>query len=422
MINENSKIEENKEEINDENFNFELITNSDDYKNNNDKENNNNINTRYISLNDLFKTHKEQKQKEMNKNDLLGSEEIFIDRQKQIQILKKRNLFLHLKKANSSANNNNNINKNTINNHSNNLPKNINNLEELINANNSDKNPCDVRMFSLNDYKNFEYSIANIINETDENNSETIEIENALWNPLNDEFPFSYEEDILKKSFYNYMEINKLALRVIDEIDYDERGIELNINFNLIEQSELWIFTRCFVNKSINDSYFCDDKSKDIDENDAFNKYTSLIKIIKDMKSNRCFITFGTFYNEINENYRLYYKTFLKRHLIDYSDIDYDYYYKRNKTEFNIIINDSGEEFINSKIYLNDNLKANIINGKLFLPINKKAKILICGRGKSVQLKELTMKIFDKRKYEEMPNVLFEGNDSNKNCECCNIF
>jgi hypothetical protein len=363
----------------------------------------------------------------MNKNDLLGSEEIFIDRQKQIQILKKRNLFLHLKKTNSFANNNNNnnINKNTINNHMNNLPKNINNLEELINANNannSDKNPCDIHMFSLNDYKNFEYSIINIINETDENNSETIEIENTSWNPLNDEFPFSYEEDILKKSSYNYMEINKLALRVIDEIDYDERGIELNVNFNLIEQSELWIFTRCFANKSINDSYFFDDKSKDIDEKDAFNKYTSLIKIIKDMKSNRCFITFGTFYNEINENYRLYYKTFLQRHLIDYSDIDYDNYYKRNKTEFNVIINDLGEEFINVKIYLNDNLKANIINGKLFLPINKKAKILICGKGKSVQLKELTMKTFDKRKYGEMPNVLFEGNDSNKNCECCNIF
>ena len=222
------------------------------------------------------------------------------------------------------------------------------------------------------------------------------------------------------------MEINKLALKVIHEIDYDERGVELNINFNLIQQSEIWIFLRCFSNDSNSDSNFFDDKCQSININVTFNKYTSLIKIIKDMSSNRCFITFGTFYSEINENNKLYYKTFLKRHLIDYADSDYDFdneYYKRNKTEFNVIINDIGEEIINVKTYLNNNLKSNIINGKLFLPINKKAKILICGRGKSVQLKELTVKTFDKRKYKDIPNVLFEGNDYSKNsCECCNTF
>ena len=245
-----------------------------------------------------------------------------------------------------------------------------------------------------------------------------------LWNRLNEDFPFNFEEDKKTKISYNYMELNNLALRVIQEIDYEKRGLELNINFNLIEKSEFWIFTRSFVNKDINESIYFDEKSENIDANDNFNKYSSLIKIIKDPNMDRCYITFGTFYQEINENNKLYYKSFLKRQLIDYSfGNNNNNYYNFNNSEFNVIINDLGEESINAKIYFNNNIESNDITGNFFLPLNKKAKILICGRGKSVRLKQFIVKKYDKRKNGFKSPIKFESeNDVPKNCECCTIF
>ena len=67
------------------------------------------------------------------------------------------------------------------------------------------------------------------------------------------------------KNLYNFIEINKKAIRCNQEIDYSERNLELTIDFNLEEQSELWIFTRSFVNKSINKSFYFDEKSENID-------------------------------------------------------------------------------------------------------------------------------------------------------------
>ena len=87
-----------------------------------------------------------------------------------------------------------------------------------------------------------------------------------------------------------------------------------------------------------------------------------------------------------------------------------------------MFITDLGEELINVQISLNNNKKFNIVNGNFFLPINKKAKILICGRGKSVVLKELEAKTFDKRKSDLKMTIKFESeNETPKNCECCII-
>ena len=73
-----------------------------------------------------------------------------------------------------------------------------------------------------------------------------------------------------KGNSYDFIEMNHLALRIIQEIDYEESGLLLNINFNLIDNSELWIFTRSFVNKSINDSFYFDEKSENVDKNDIY--------------------------------------------------------------------------------------------------------------------------------------------------------
>jgi hypothetical protein len=97
---------------------------------------------------------------------------------------------------------------------------------------------------------------------------------------------------------------------------------------------------------------------------------------------------------------------------------------KEDKLEFNVIIKDLGEETINAKIFINNEVKSNEINGNFFLPLNKKAKLIICGKGKSVKLKSLEVKTYDKRKAGLKTNTQFEMENENegfKNCECCSI-
>ena len=399
-----------------------------------------------LNLNDSLKLYENiiDSKNNMN-NNLLGSEEIFINQKKEIQKIKKKNELFYLKKeskSNSLGNTNNNFYNSIINTNKSNELKSINNNNNINNINNSNEkeneekinegtlnnmgsikiindDTCDIESFSLNDYKYFEYTIISDNFLEEDKRSKILNIENNEWNPLNEDFPFSYEKDISKNS-YTFIEINNIALRINKEIDYDEKGLELNIDFNLIDDSEFWIFTRNYVNKSINESFMFDNNSAYIDINDIFNKYSSLIRIIKDTTINRWYITFGTFYHEINENNKLYYKSFLQRQLIDYSNDIKSLTSKNNKYEFNLTLYDLGEETINVNVFLNNKTKSNEIKGNFFLPINKKAKILICGKGKSVQLKNLLVKIFDKRKIQT--NTQFEmENDGLKNCECCTI-
>ena len=112
-------------------------------------------------------------------------------------------------------------------------------------------------------------------------------------------------------------------------------------------------------------------------------------------------------------------KSFLKRQLIDYS---YGLNGYDSKSEFNLFINDLGEENINVKIFFNNETNYNDISGNFFLPLNKKAKILICGKGHSVQLKEFVFKSYNKKK-DIGNSIQFEKeNNEPKNCECCSIF
>ena len=428
--NENFEIEENKVDNPNIQKSIGLISKSDEKE-----ENENNKNSRiFINLNDSLKLY--ENEIDNNNNDLLGSEEIFINQKKEIEKLKKRNELFYLKKeskSNSLENTKNNLNNIFINanksneiinkienNEKENLPKlNINSDDNLekINKNNF----YDIETFTLNDYKHFEYYVFNTDDENEEENSKIIDIDNNMWKPLNEEFPLSFGKDNLNNS-YNYMEINKIILRVTPEIDYDERYLELKLSFILEQQSEFWIFTRSYVNKSINESCYFDEKSENIDINDNFNRYTSIIKIIIEENLKRPYVTFGTFYHETTN--KLKYKSFLKRQLIDYSEDNETNFMKEDKLEFNAIIKDLGEETINAKIFINNEVKSNEINGNFFLPLNKKAKLIICGKGKSVKLKNLEVKTYDKRKAGLKTNTQFEMENENegfKNCECCSI-
>ena len=372
------------------------------------------------------------------KNNYLQSEEIFINQKKEIEKEREKNLlFLKRKNKTNDINNIINTDNDNINNtyNKNYNSNNINNIEleqkiikededeNNINSNN-DKNKIkknEPLIFSLKDNQYFEVTLFDYT-ETDEEKSKIPEFKES-WKPFSSIFSLFLDNSLENQDFIPF---NKIALRSTQEIDYSKKGLELNIKFTLYGESQLWIFTRCSVNKSINESYYFDEISENIEENDDFNKYSSVIKIIKVRNSNKCFVIFGTFYQEIYDNNKLYYKSFLKRQLIDNSEIDKDdsfYFYGENDyCEFEIYVADYGEELINTKIFLNNNKKFNDISGKFFLPINKKAKFMVCGNGKNVQVQDLNVKIYDKDNCNYRTIIQFESDNENpKNCECCSI-
>ena len=358
--------------------------------------------------------------------DIIGTEEMFINLKKEIETTKKRNEAYHLIKESTRSKNNNshqNINKSENKGEINSLKQQNNKLineEENINLNY-------LQEFDIKDDNGvFEYNSLNLVENKMQDKPQPQLKLNRDWKIFNKNFPLSYEVSDKHKG-YEYMELNHMAIRLIKEIDYDELGLELKLNFSLIGNSQILIFTRCFVNKEINDSDLFDNNDIDVGPNEIFNKYTSLIKIMKEMKSNRCYITFGTYHNDPLRNNKKSHKFFLKRQLIDYSEEKNDKesisINKDDVAEFNLIVNDFGEETIDTRIYMNNNKKPNDICGNFFIPLNKKAKIMIFGKGTSVRLKELSGKIFNKRN-EEIKNLIKFENENNtpKSCECCNIF
>ena len=88
------------------------------------------------------------------------------------------------------------------------------------------------------------------------------------------------------------VEFKKIALRTINEINYELNMVKIYINFTLQGESELWIFTRCFINKEVNESINFDLSSLNNEPDIIFNKYSSLIKITKERYSNKCFFVY----------------------------------------------------------------------------------------------------------------------------------
>ena len=225
----------------------------------------------------------------------------------------------------------------------------------------------------------------------------------------------------------NYIELKSLAVRTTNEIDYSTKGVKLYLDFSLIGDSEFWIFTRCFVNKDINESSYFDEQSLNNEPNVIYNKYTSLIKIIKEKNSNKCFVTFGTFYEDLEDPGKIKYETFLKRQLVDYSQNEQNqsnnYYYLENDlAEFQVFISDSGNDLIDAKILFNKNTKFNHIMGKFYLPTKKKAKLLFCGVGPSVKVRKLKINYYEKNELEDENKLETIFSNEKKSCTCCFIF
>ena len=425
----------NIESIDDENINKEIIIE----KINENKNDNDNINSDINNENENYEYNLE-----FDKNiyeSQIPSEQIFLRQKKQIEIMKEKNnqykfnnSLLNLNKSNTNCKENENkLQKRHKKNSSNildeinsTLIENISNqkLQSIIKQRKSFKETCLYLSIDSPEFFEISYLPKNLKNKKsdeyveefleEEDDTEIIPLINNNWETIK-----------YFKRVNNNIEFSNIAIRTINEVNYSTNGVEINIELSLVANSEIWIFSRCFVNKDINDSGIFDTTSINNDSDVIFNKYTSLIKIIKEKNSSKCFITLGIFYEDESDGNKIKYETFLKRQLVDYSQFDslsvnnsnsIYYYLENDLLDIKAIIMDLGNEVIDAKVFVNKNQRFNHIEGKFFLPTNKRSKLLFCGIGPSVQVKKL--RINNIEKYDENENNEF----NKKSCTCCNIY
>ena len=379
--------------------------------------------------------------KDNNKNILKKNKKLV---QKNLNIRKLKLKFPFDNKYNTN-NEENNINENNnINKEKNNIHDDYKEDEKTIINNDNESNinlEGEIDFISLSNMNNFQKCDC-IINEIyfndfydDVNDLDEIPKITEKWtnfNKINKNDLSSSVNVTIPKILHNF-DFSKKAILTKNIIDYNTKGVKINIHLKLYEKSTFWIFTRCYVG-----DYFDNIKrhktitasshklnleninEKEKNNKKIFNKYSTVIKIFKNKNSNKSFVSFGTFYKN-KKSGNLHYKTFLQRQLVDYVHEDNNYYYLENDLcEFDIIIIDLGNEFLQAKISLNNKEKFNNIKCNFYLPTNKKAKLMFCGEGNNIIVTELEIKSF--LKYDEDIDKfgLIISNDS-KACDCCSI-
>lgn len=311
----------------------------------------------------------------------------------------------------------------------------INNDNENMNIKNIEKSESEIDFLSLSNTEYFEKCESQIIRVYDDENNEyednNLPIINEKWQNL-DEYLIKNNVIDLSKQF----NFNKNVLRTKNYIDYNNKGVEINIHLKLYGQSTFYIFTRCYVDdydetnidKINNYEDIRKSKTENINNyyerinNNIFSKYSTVIKIFKNKNSKKAFASFGTFYKSKKSGH-LHYKTFLQRQLVDFLHQDKNYYYLENDLcEFDIIIIDLGYENLETKINLNnkDNKeRSNNIKSNFYLPINKKAKLVFCGKGNSSLITDLKIRSFSKYVDDEKDRVELLLSGEKKSCDCC---
>ena len=379
--------------------------------------------------------------KDNNKNILKKNKKLV---QKNLNIRKLKLKFPFDNKYNTNneeniINENNNINK-----EKNNIHDDYKEDEKTIINNDNESNinlEGEIDFISLSNMNNFQKCDC-IINEIyfndfydDVNDLDEIPKITEKWTNFNkiNKNDLSSSVNVTIPKILNNFDFSKKAILTKNIIDYNTKGVKINIHLKLYEKSTFWIFTRCYVG-----DYFDNIKrhktitasshklnleninEKEKNNKKIFNKYSTVIKIFKNKNSNKSFVSFGTFYKN-KKSGNLHYKTFLQRQLVDYVHEDNNYYYLENDLcEFDIIIIDLGNEFLQAKISLNNKEKFNNIKCNFYLPTNKKAKLMFCGEGNNIIVTELEIKSF--LKYDEDIDKfgLIISNDS-KACDCCSI-
>ena len=379
--------------------------------------------------------------KDNNKNILKKNKKLV---QKNLNIRKLKLKFPFDNKYNTN-NEENNINENNnINKEKNNIHDDYKEDEKTIINNDNESNinlEGEIDFISLSNMNNFQKCDC-IINEIyfndfydDVNDLDEIPKITEKWTNFNkiNKNDLSSSVNVTIPKILNNFDFSKKAILTKNIIDYNTKGVKINIHLKLYEKSTFWIFTRCYVgdyfenikrHKTITASSHKlnleNINEKEKNNKKIFNKYSTVIKIFKNKNSNKSFVSFGTFYKN-KKSGNLHYKTFLQRQLVDYVHEDNNYYYLENDLcEFDIIIIDLGNEFLQAKISLNNKEKFNNIKCNFYLPTNKKAKLMFCGEGNNIIVTELEIKSF--LKYDEDIDKfgLIISNDS-KACDCCSI-
>ena len=365
-------------------------------------------NVDFNNTHNILHSHLNEENKSHHLTESIPTEELFLKQKEKIKIYKEKNkkikdINLNLRLDNLNSNKSIDL-------------LNSKNSNKLINNNNIGNGKVYIhqkkifngtfKTLTLENYQFFEntYFQSKRKHSCKEDNIPILK--NAQWKSLNNPL--------------NNIELKKMALRTINEINYETNMIEINANFILEGESEFWIFTRCFVKKDINESINFDISSVNNEPDIVFNKYSSLIKIIKERYSNKCFVTFGTFCENSKDPNQISYKTFLKRQLVNFNENNNFKYLENDICEFNVNITDNGSENIEAKISMNSDNKYNSIIGNFYLPTNKRSKILFCGEGQSIILKRLTIHNFDKNEQIHQFETLFSFDQ--KSCTCCNIY
>ena len=364
--------------------------------NNPDESNIHNLELTHNNMNINQNLNDENKSHQITEN--VPLEELFLKQKEKIQLYKEKNKNKNNthksseQKKNARLNNVNNINNLSIN------GKQYKHQRKIFNGT--------FKNITLDNYQFLEKSSFKIAKSS--NSDDNIpKLKNVDWKSLN-------------KSIANF-ELSGMALRTINEINYDTNMVEIKVKFSLESNSEFWIFTRSYINKDFNESFNFDISSVNNEPDIVFNKYSSLIKIINEKRcSNKCYVSFGAFCESSKDPKLIYYKTFLKRQLINFSDNNNSDYNDKDYCDFYVEITDTGSEIIDSKIYYNSGNKFNHVMGNFYLPINKRSKIIICGEGKSVIVRSLEIK------NEEKTDELMQLYDTRfsleqKSCSCCNI-
>jgi len=179
-------------------------------------------------------------------------------------------------------------------------------------------------------------------------------------------------------------ELNLKTMRVVNYFDVVLKG-----------ESTFWLITR---------------------SSDVLNKFSAVIKLSKEDRSQKVFVSFGTFVFDAKDN--MYFKSFLKQQLINYSKTKNKYYYDNDICEIKGNVLDCGDDRIRAKFYLNDSKIENSIDGDFFLPVYDKFRIMLAGTGQSTIVKTFYAKHVPKN--DDDGRLVFST--EKRTCECCIIY
>jgi hypothetical protein len=255
--------------------------------------------------------------KDNNKNILKKNKKLV---QKNLNIRKLKLKFPFDNKYNTN-NEENNINENNnINKEKNNIHNDDKDYEKTIINNDNESNvnlEGEIDFISLSNMNNFQKCDC-IINEIyfndfydDVNDLDEIPKITEKWTNFNkiNKNDLSSSVNVTIPKILNNFDFSKKALLTKNIIDYNTKGVKINIHLKLYEKSTFWIFTRCYVGE-----YFDNIKrhktitasshklnleninEKEKNNKKIFNKYSTVIKIFKNKNSNKSFVSFGTFY------------------------------------------------------------------------------------------------------------------------------